>query len=268
MHICMGALLLSLVLVADPYAAIAAGKPTIPSPLSSVARGTKEAALLATLHVNADKDTCFTLGVRVRSLCFVLWTKDDGYDRPTLLFSSLTATRNALRKRWGEPIVSEGSWYWLNPEKKLRARLRDTDEPAQLDFETYLPLQDFLGTGAMLAFEHTPILGSTRATIEKAYGVTCDTSNCSVFFPPTEVGSEVLVQIELTDGVATRYLFDLPAREEPRKELTFKLLEKKWGPRTLVAGETKDWNFEKRPDVLLYFLAGDLTVRIPHRSSP
>ena len=93
--------LASLVLAADPYSAIAAGKPAIPAPLSSVARGAKEEALLATLKVNADKDTCFTLGVQVQSLCFVpFWTKDDGYDRPALLFSSLTATQSALRKRW------------------------------------------------------------------------------------------------------------------------------------------------------------------------
>jgi hypothetical protein len=257
-------LFLAAILAADPYSALAPGKPTIPAPLSSVSRGTKEEALLRTLKVNADQDTCFTLGVRVDSLCFVpFWTKDDGYDRPALLFSSLAATRTALRKRWGEPIIYEGSWYWLNPEKKLRARLRDTDDPAQLDFETYLPLQEFLGAGAKLAFEHTPILGSTRAAIEQAYGVKCESSSCGVFFPPIEVGSQLLVQIELTGEVATRYLFDLPARNEARKELTFKLLEAKWGRCTLVEGEKKDWNFEKRSDVLLYLLAGDLTVRIP-----
>ncbi len=252
------------VLAADPYSAITAGKPAIPSPLSSLKRGIKEAALLTALKVNADRDVCLVLGVQVQSLCFIpFWEKDDGYSRPTLLFTSLATTRAALRKRWGQPVVFKNSWYWVNPETKLRARLRDTDNPAQLDFETYLPLQDFLGTGQKLAFEHTKILGSTRAELEKAYGITCESDSCGVFFPPSEVDSELLVQVELENGVATKVTFDLPTRDDDaRKEQTIRMLEKKWGRRVLLEGEKKDWNFENQPGVLLYLLAGDLTVRM------
>jgi hypothetical protein len=222
----------------------------------------KEPALLTALKVKED-DLCMLLGVRVKSLCFLPFWKEAQYAHAGLLFSSLAATRAALRKRWGEPIVYEGAWHWLNPETKLRARLREQDDPALLELEPYLPMQDFLGPGPELAFERTAILGTTRAAIEAAYGVKCEVETCFLNFPPCEVDwAGLSVQIPLTDDVATKLSFDMPTRNDARKEETIKLLEKKWGRRTPVEGEPKQFNFENRRNVLLYELAGDLTVRI------
>lgn len=262
----LATVLVALCLAADPLAPLRAGKPTLPAPLDRLTPGMKEPALLAALKVSAD-DECFVLGTRVGGLCFVpFWAEDDGYERPALLFPSLAATRAGLRKRWGEPEVYGGFWYWVNPKAKppLRAQLRGTSDPAQLDLETYLPLETFLGAGPKLPFEREPIIGSSRSAIEKAHRITCESETCGIFFPPPEVGGNLLVLVDLEGGdVARSFTFDLPTRDdEARKERTMKLLEAKWGKRQPVPGEPKDFTFEKRSDVLVYQLGGTLTVRV------
>ncbi len=256
----MGPLLtvaLTVILTAEADA-LPDGRPTIPRSLDRGFVGLQEPELRGVLGGSSE---CFLLGLRSGSWCVVPPTNAaDKTERPTLLFKSLVATRAALKRKWGTPAIYGTSWYWVNPSAKppLRARLHDTDDPAQLDFAEYLPLQVLLGTGPALAFEKTPILGATQAALRTTYAAKCENAeSCDLFFLPCEVGSDVLVMIEFSNGVATKIVFDVPATDQ-----VVALLEQKWGKRSLTEGEKHEWRFATRKDVLLYQLGRDLTVRI------
>lgn len=245
--------------------AFAAGKPVMPSPLSRLKAGMSEQQILSTLGTTADRE-CFTLGLRSGELCVVpFWLSER---RHAVLFNSLRETRSQLEKKWGPPIVFGDHCYWVNPGAKppLRARLRSTDSPAQLDLEEYLPMRVLLGDGPGLGFETQPIIGSTAEALKAAYGASCEGDSCSIVLPPSEVGSEQVVLIDLAGGKATSFSVDVPlARDEARTGEAFKMLEKKWGARKLTEGEKADFTFERRDDVRAYVLGGDLTVRVGRR---
>jgi hypothetical protein len=212
---------------------------------------------------------CMVLGVRAGDWCFVpFWDEHDGYRRPALLFKSLADTRTLLRKTWGAPVVNGDDWFWFDPDARppLRARLRGANDPAQLDFEEYLPLQTFLGPGKALAFETTPLLGEKKEAVQKAYATrqqVWESTSGSIFFPPAEVGGDLQVQLDVEGGIVTKVVVDLPVIDDPsRKELVLGMLEKKWGKRQRVEGEQNEWRFPLRPDVLVYRLGRDLTIRI------
>lgn len=244
-------LLASLCLAADPYADLSKSKPAMPAALSALTPGLKGPALDKVMKLS-DRDDCFSLGVRVGGLCVLPWTDSaGGFSRLSLLFKSLTATSTALRKRWGAPMVHNGFSYWVNPEASplMRAELRKTDDPAQVDLEVYLPLHDFLGAGRKLGFERTPIIGSSQVDLEKGYRTDCEGGTCFLHFPPCEVDSALLVHAEMVGGTAKSIWFDLPASDPARVELTMRLLEKKWGKRKQVEGEPYQFTFEDQPGV-------------------
>ena len=254
-------LILAVALAAEADA-LPAGKPVIPPPLNRLTVGTKDDQLLSVLGVHAPSK-CFLTGVRAGPWCFVPFPSEDGvgYLRPALLFKSLPATRAALEKKWGQPRKYETSWYWVNPEAKppLRAELRDTDDPAHLNLVEYVPLEVFLGAGPKLSFESPALLGITKAALRKAYPrLKCgDAESCRLSFPPCEVGWEQAVLIDFTGDVATKVVFALPATDE-----VFAALEKKWGKRSPVEGETQKWVVAGRPDVQLHQVGRDVSVRI------
>jgi hypothetical protein len=257
-------LLLWLAAGADDLSGLGDGKPVLPPELAALKPGMSEAALVA--KVGGVKE-CYGLGLQVGKWCMVpFWDAHDGYARPALFLPSLAKARSGLTRRWGPPVVYLKLWYWVNPEARLRAALRDSDDPVQLDLETYQPLAGFLGEGQKLPLEKIPLLGATKAALEKAFAGRKQLSegdSFSVFFPPCEVGGELLLSTELKQGKVTKAWFDLPVGDDPaRRELVLGLLEKKWGKRQLVEGEKKDWRFPQRSDVLVYQLGNDLTVRL------
>jgi hypothetical protein len=81
-----------------------------------------------------------------------------------------------LTEKWGAPRktteLSDTVLVWFNPEKGLRARLKDGfGDGKDLEFSAYMPFEKLLGTDkTKFGFETTPLLGLDLAGLTKDYG--------------------------------------------------------------------------------------------------
>jgi hypothetical protein len=81
-----------------------------------------------------------------------------------------------LTEKWGAPRkikdLDETVLTWFNPEKGLRARLKNSfGDGKDLEFSPYMPFDKLIGTDkAKFGFEKTPLLGLDLAGLSKDYG--------------------------------------------------------------------------------------------------
>lgn len=106
----------------------------------------------------------------------------DKGDQEVLTSVRLTIPKEAgdiekmLTEKWGEPRktkeLSDTVLVWFNPDKGLRARLKDGfGEKKDLEFSAYMPFEKLIGTDkTKFGFEKTPLLGLDLAGLSKDYG--------------------------------------------------------------------------------------------------
>jgi hypothetical protein len=81
-----------------------------------------------------------------------------------------------LTEKWGAPRktkeLDDEVLVWFNPEKGLRARLKNSfGDGKDLEFSAYMPFEKLIGTDkAKFGFETTPLLGLDLAGLSKDYG--------------------------------------------------------------------------------------------------
>jgi len=81
-----------------------------------------------------------------------------------------------LTEKWGEPRsikdLSDTVKVWFNPDKGLRARLKDGfGDKKDLEFSAYMPFDKLIGTDpAKFGFETEPLLGMDLAGLNEHYG--------------------------------------------------------------------------------------------------
>ncbi len=85
--------------------------------------------------------------------------------------------KTMLTEKWGEPKkqtdLGKDVFAWYNPEKGLRARLKESFSPDKKDLEysAYMPFEKLIGADkAKFGFENEPLLGMDLEGLVKNYG--------------------------------------------------------------------------------------------------
>lgn len=155
---------------------------------------------------------------------------------------------HALEDRWGPGTPSAGVYtMWHDRETKVRACafMHDDGLVRRIDFDTYVPWQQWIGDGTEVAALSGPVVGATREEMVRRYGRALapdvdvgDSFEYLLSVPPMELtppgASKVRIVFDATNRVrATGFSLQYESRETRAAMLS--ALEAKWGPRTVRA---------------------------------